>query len=328
MRLPPPNRLFVIIIVVLILSGCASKQIKSIDKSPLPKTSAIERFNQYRLGNGDVLDIIYQVRPQETNTYALNIQDKVEIRFPSMPEHNIEQVIRPDGKITLPYIDDVYILGMTTEEATLAIREKYKDVLRLPSVFILIKEFGSGTRELKRVITTASRGQSKLITIRPDGIVTLPLIGDQLVRDLTLTEASLKINTAYKKIYPELQVDVILHESAGAFIYVVGQVQKPGAYKINNPSMLRIMLAMAGGVTNSARLDNVIVSRRNGDVMEYRIVDLDDTSSAITMLIADDIIYVPRTRLTSSAQIAREISEVTFFRGFSLGFSWVLHDED
>jgi len=313
------------------LSACAVKNSDITTFNEQDGNSAVKRhFDEYRVVCGDIFDIIYQIRPFIINSYKLKIQDVVEIRFPSMREHNFKQIIRTDGKITLPYINDLKIVSLTTEEATKKIRTAYKDIFRFPDAFLLLKEFGTGTKELKKVITTSSRGQSKLITVRPDGVITFPLIGDQFVAGLTFPEISTDINKKYQEVYPELQVDVILYKTAGTHIYVTGEVGRPGVYTINRPTTVRIALAMAGGATSKARTGDIIISRRKGEKMLCRIINLKDKKSdLITLLEPDDIIYVPKRRLSTAAEIASEISEVSFFRGYSVGFSWQLHsDED
>lgn len=292
---------------------------------------AMESAAAYTLMGGDVLDIIYQVRPRKIDHYRLNIQDVIEIRFPAMPEHNHQQVVRADGMITLPYIQDVYVLGLTPREATQKVRAALQDVLRMPEIYILIKEFGAGTKELKKVITTASRGQSKLLTVRPDGVVTFPLIGDMRVADQTIPDVSNRVNTAYKKLYPELQVDVILFQTAGTYVYVFGEVAHPGAYKIIKPITYVNALVLAGGTTPKARLSDVVVSHRTGNKMICHIVDLksglEGRTSAYTPVLPETVIYVPPRPLSTAAQVAKELSELTFFTGWGLSFSWELESD-
>ena len=324
-------------LMLIIFLGACSTDIQE-SRSPVcfnnsSKGPTIERFDEYHLKGGDILDIIYQVRPQKIDEYRLNIQDVVEVRFPFMPNDNIQQVIRPDGMITLPYINDISVLNLTPEEATKKIRLAYKEILRFPDIYIIVREFGAGTKELKKVITTASRGQSKLLTIRPDGDVTFPLIGDIPVVEKTIPEISKTVNSLYKKLYPELQVDVILYKTIGNFVYVLGEVKRPGAYKINRPVTIYQALSLASGSTPAARLGDVVVLRRKGATMVCRVIDVKSgfTSAknpVFVLLRPDDIVYVPKRRLATAAQIAKEISDLIFFRGYSLGFSWELRRFD
>ncbi|QTA90747.1 polysaccharide biosynthesis/export family protein [Desulfonema magnum] len=298
------------------------------DSGPVP-----EYFHEYRLMSGDLLDIIYKINLIKTDKYRLNTADVVEIRFPSMSDHNTQQVIRSDGMITLPYVGDISVIGLTTQEAAEKLREAYKTVLRFPDIYLLLKEeSGARIRELRRVITSFSQGQTRVLTVRPDGVITFPLIGDMSVAGKTIPEVSEAVNQSYKQQYPELQADIILSETAGFFVYVFGEVGRPGAYEMKQSMTLIKALAMAGGPKASARLRNVALSHRKGSVMECRIIDLEarlkgEKKCVSQLLRPDDIIYVPKRPLATAAQIAKEISGITFFRGFSLGASWKLDDE-
>ncbi len=51
----------------------------------------------------------------------------------------------------------------------------------------------------------------------------------------------------------------------------------------------------------------------------------DEENSQVFYLKPNDIVYVPKTWIKSAAEVARDVSAITFFRGWNLGFSWELH---
>jgi len=322
------------LMILLLLCACASDMRQGLPPvSPLADESpaATAYFEEYRLRGGDVLDIIYEIHPLKTAEYRLNIEDVVDVRFPSLPDHDTQQTIRSDGMISLPYIGDVHAEGMTPGEMTAHLQDAYKKILRFPDVYVSVRESGSGLRELRRIVENLSQGQSRLQTIRLDGLITFPLIGDMAVAGKSVPELSEMLNQACKTRYPELSAHVRLSKSAGLFVYVLGEVERPGAYEISRPVNITQALALAGGPTFSAKLAHVALSRRKGPDMECSIIDMEDGfrgESAVSgnLLVPDDIIYVPRHPLANAAQIAREIADLTFFRGFSLGASWKLDE--
>ncbi len=319
--------------IALFFTGCIPVYLSEPPVSPEePENIQVTTYlDEYRIRVGDILEIIYEIHPLKTDEYRLDIQDVVEVRFLSMPELNYPQTIRPDGRITLPYIGDIEVLNSTSAQATRRIRSAYENILRFPDVFLVIKEFGAGTKELKEVIKTSSRGQSKLLTVRPDGRATFPMIGEMFVAEETVPNLSSQVNESYKKLYRGLHVDVILSKTSGIFVYILGEVENPGAYEIKRPVTVIEALAMAGGPTVSAKLRHVALSQRDGPDMISRIVDMEARLNGKRKMIAgllkpDAIVYVPKRPLATAAQIAKEISQVTFFRGFSIGGSWKLED--
>jgi polysaccharide export outer membrane protein len=322
-------------LLLIILPACSAgvnsgPGFLSLDPHPDTLEPATRRFADYRLGSGDVLEVIYQIQQPETDRYRLKIQDRIEIRFPSMPDQNQEQEIRSDGMISLPFVDDIAVGGLTLYQATRKLQTTYKSILRFPDVYLVLKESGARLRELKTVISTSAGGQSKLLKVRPDGFVTFPIIGELLVADQTVPHVSATVNQRYHRSYPELRVDVILEQMADRFFYVIGEVKKPGAYKIERPITVQESLAMAGGPTSTSQLQDVIVARCKGEMVMYDRVDLKHfgrEKRAIPVQ-ADDIILVPRRRLATVAEIANELSQVFFFRGFSIGLNYRLDEEN
>jgi len=324
---PWRGRLCAFFIAALTIVGCATQVVTPPTETgdlTFGSSADMNSFDEYRLRSGDILEIMYQIQTKEISAYTLNIQDIVELRFVSLPHLNLEQAIRADGLLTMPLVGDVRVLGLTPAAATEKIRKAYDGVLRDPDVFLLVKEFGAATKELKNVITNWERGQSKLLTIRPDGAITFPIIGDMDVASRTIPELAESVNAEYQKIYPELQVDVILFEITERFLYVFGEVNRPGAIEILHPINLGQSLALAGGTTTKSRITDIIVARHSGKELIIRRFDyksvLEGKHTRIQVALQpDDIVYVPRRPLSSDAEISEEIGRLLLFGGYSVG---------
>ncbi len=310
----------------LVIAGCSSQTVTPSPEMPVvePIWRPLAQFpGKYVLRPGDVLDVVYQVRAKEVSEYHLEIQDVVELRFVSMPEQNQEQIIRADGLVTLPWIGDVRVLGLTPKEATQKIRRAYQGILRDPDVYLIVKESGASLNEFKRAIAAEDEEQSKLLTIRPDGFITLPMVGEMRAAGKSVKELTVAVNRAYHAYYPELFVDVILDKSPDQRIYVIGEVNKPGAFVIYRPTEIGQALAMAGGPNIDARLNEVIIVRHDGKETKARKVDyksiVEGYVDQSALLLPDDVVYVPRRPLATAAQISFEIRRVLMFRGWQLG---------
>ena len=91
--------------------------------------------------------------------------------------------------------------------------------------------------------------QSFARVIAADGHISLPESGDVQVAGLTLERAQTVIQSALKRQYRDVQVSVTLSRLRTIRIYVVGDVQRPGAYDVSSLSSPLNVLYTAGGPT-------------------------------------------------------------------------------
>lgn len=231
------------------------------DKPHYPAPDFI--FKEYRLKPGDQLDVLFQIRTWELKeNFTLTVDDMVTVKFVDLPELNEEQNINPDGMIYLPYIGGVKAAGRTVADVTAEVKQRYTPMLRDPQVYITVPEFSSHIKELKADLHTAPRGLSRLVSIRPDGIVTLPLIGDVRAAHKTIPELHKEVDVMYDNFLTGLHVDLFLERSTGAVVYVLGAVNTAGVVDIQTPVTVMDAIARAGGLTTTADPSRLVIFRK------------------------------------------------------------------
>lgn len=79
----------------------------------------------------------------DPKTYIIGEQDVLGVDV--WKEKDISQtvVVRPDGKITIPLVDEVYVVGMTPLQLQSMLEEKLKPFLTVPQVTVIVKEISS-----------------------------------------------------------------------------------------------------------------------------------------------------------------------------------------
>jgi polysaccharide export outer membrane protein len=105
---------------------------------------------------------------------------------------------------------------------------------------------------------------SQTVTVRPDGKVSLPLIGDVAADGRTVDEIAndvAKRGARYFQDNPPVTVQV--SEVRSYKIYVVGEVQRGGEFTPNHQVTVLQGLAMAGGFTRFANADRIIIIRKD-----------------------------------------------------------------
>jgi polysaccharide export outer membrane protein len=110
------------------------------------------------------------------------------------------------------------------------------------------------------------------VTVGPDGNITLPLINEVPAAGRTAEDVRATITAAADKFVTDPTVSVVVKESRSRRVYVTGEVAKPGPYSLAGPTTVLQMLAIAGGVNEYAKENNIVVVRTDegGIVRRYR----------------------------------------------------------
>lgn len=136
------------------------------------------------------------------------------------------------------------------------------------------------------------------VIVRPDGKFSVPLAGEISGAGRTILQVQGDITTKLSKFIPEPVVTVTLTGLQGNQIYVIGQVLKPGAFVMNPRLTVVQALAVAGGMTPFAALDDIIVLRNSGGAqktIKFRYTDVNKGRNLEQniRLEAGDVIIVP-----------------------------------
>jgi len=98
------------------------------------------------------------------------------------------------------------------------------------------------------------------VTIRPDGRITLPRLGDVLVVGMTPTQLDELITAKYAEIVRDPEITVIVEQIGENIVYVLGEVNQPGGYPLNAYGTTVLgAIALAEGFKNTAKLSSVIL---------------------------------------------------------------------
>jgi len=106
---------------------------------------------------------------------------------------------------------------------------------------------------------------SKIVFVRLDGKISLPLVGDVKALGATPELLSRRIGTAISKFVASPSVTVTLKESHSRIYYVVGQIAQPGEYSLNTPVSILQAIARAGGFAEWAKKEKIMIVRRSDD---------------------------------------------------------------
>ena len=143
----------------------------------------------------------------------------------------------------------------------------------------------------------------KAVVVRPDGKISVPLIGEMMAGGLTTNELASQIASRLKEFKESPAVTVSVKEVNSYYVYVLGEVGKPGKYQLKSHATVLQAVAVANGFTVFAAKNKMKVLRhvqgKDGKTREIRIParydDLISGSGEIGdfVLKTGDVIVVP-----------------------------------
>jgi polysaccharide export outer membrane protein len=128
-----------------------------------------------------------------------------------------------------------------------------------------------GADDQLAVIFWRETNMSAEVTVRPDGKISLPLINDIQASGLTPDQLRLSLTEAATKYIEDPTVTVVVKAINSRRVFITGQVGKPGPYPLTAPTTVLQLLALAGGVAEYAKSDQIQVMRtENGKTTSHR----------------------------------------------------------
>jgi polysaccharide export outer membrane protein len=137
---------------------------------------------------------------------------------------------------------------------------------------------------------------SQSLQIRPDGKITLPLVGDIAAAGSTPAALQQSIATSLKEYITNPVVTVIVVEAQPQTISVIGEVNAPGTHVIKGQTSVIEALAMAGGFKDFANTRNIIIQRSTtsgAKTIKFNYKDAIKSEGKPMYVEAGDVIIVP-----------------------------------
>ena len=122
-------------------------------------------------------------------------------------------------------------------------------------------EFLLGPEDVLIVTVWKNTDLSREVVIRPDGMISMPLIGEVPAVNLTSNNLAKRISDRLTEYMASPIVSVQLKEVNSYFIYVLGEVSKPGKYPLKSYANVMQGISLAGGFTTFAKKNKMKVLR-------------------------------------------------------------------
>jgi polysaccharide export outer membrane protein len=304
-----------IVLALLTLAGCATTapappgglvpaaaaSVAAAEPSPLPPPVdenqtfvTVDGRPTYKIGPGDALEVVL----------AKDLaQDRAAVD------------VTPGGRVTIDFAE-IPVGGLTSEQAAAVIRQTLAPTHRVLGVTVTVKEHRSKVvsvlGEVQNTTQVPLRGRTTLLDLLVTAGGPRPQADLHQVRLLrrdgqTYTLDLLRLVAEGDRIR-DLVVDagdvvfVPAKRSDESRVFLIGEVQSPGAFTLTPGMRLSHALALAGGPKDTALLDNARVIRGGQQQLQVIQVDFQRALSGADgaqdiALATNDIIVVPRTRI-------------------------------
>lgn len=263
----------------------------------------------------------------QESEYIIGPKDVLEISlWEDTKEVKYEMTVRSDGNISVSFLENVRVVGLTARQVDKAITEKLTRFVKNPRVDVLIKGFNSKRASLLGEVQVLP---NQYISSGPGSY---PLQGKTTLLDLLIraggatTEADLKrarlirngktyILNLYKAMFEgDISQNIILDSGDVVIIpelpttkdkvFVLGEIKGPGAYSFKHEIDLITVISMAGGCTYDAVKKNILIIRGYPIEPEILVSNLNDFLSKGDFnqnisLKSGDVVYVPRNFISN-----------------------------
>jgi len=265
---------------------------------------------------------------EQRAVYRLGPLDVLAIRTPDLGENAAERTVRinPDGYINMPMAGRIPAAGLTVEELEQLLASKLKEFYKDPQVGVSVVEFRSQTASVLGLVNTPGsiqlQGSKTLVDVislaggmKPEarsmiritrkkerGEIPLPAVHEDPTGQYYIAEVNFRDISEART--PGLNIwikpDDIITVLQADFIYIMGEVARPGTVVLANQDSTTVMevMSMVGGPLKTASLKKSLILRSHAGKpgrteIPLNIAKIKDRQAEDVALLPNDILLIP-----------------------------------
>ncbi|MDG4554682.1 MAG: polysaccharide export protein [Candidatus Competibacter sp.] len=316
------NRLPALMLAMTLL-GCATEHsVPPVAKPGTTESPAAFEVPEKRATFSSA-EIVRQFESEVPNQYLIGPGDKLTVIVAGRPELSGQHTVGPDGNITLPFSGTIRMLDLNRDQAAESIKRALSTYYLDVYITVRIDEYTSNRvvvlgrvehpgvvhfEDNPTLIEVLSRAGGFPI-LRPEQVLTrcAVLRGNKILwldlKRLLNGDLSLNIRLRRNDI-------VYIPDAYDTTVYVLGEVNKPGVYRLTPKMSFLDALGQAGGPNIDANTDEIRLIRPgqglNQEVALDRVLAPDRTLNVA--LEEGDIVYVPRRGIAKIGYILKQIN--------------------
>ena len=267
--------------------------------------------------------------------YRLGAGDQLTVEVWGRPEVSGSHVVGPDGRITMPLVGSVRLAEITREEAARDVQAMLTSYYLRPSVVLRVDQYtanrvtvlgrvqnpGTIQFEEQPTLLEALARAGSLPVIDKEATLTRAAVfrGREQVAWVDLRHLLNRVNPAYNiRLRPG---DLIyIPDSSDTMVYVMGEVHRPGAYRLTPDMALLDALAQAGGPTEDADPASITLYRPEKQAIQGTPLQALVTGERLLnfSLQEGDVIFVDKRGIARTGYVLRQLLPGLSFMTFGL----------
>jgi len=132
-----------------------------------------------------------------------------------------------------------------------------------------------GTEDVLDITVWNNTVISRTVPVRPDGMISLPLLDDVQAARLTPRQLKADLTRRLAKYIASPEVSVVVREIHSLKVAVIGEVRRPGRYDMKSRTSILEAIALAGGFNDFARRSKMVIVRVEGSTVTRIPCDYD-----------------------------------------------------
>lgn len=334
-RVAPGRGVVKLAVLAALLAGCTAQELPNLDRmadfqpsqkraqAPFMDETALAEFSQPEAVRA--LESFEGAAPRE---YLLGPSDEITVQVFGRPELSGPAIVGPYGDISLPVVGAVRVEGLTPTEAAAVIgRRVARYYVEAPVSVRIDRYVANQVLVLGRVAYPGAlhfdRPPTLMDALARAGALPIGGVGADKAaltrcavfrgRDqIAWIDLKSVLNGSNPRLNIELRRGDLLYipDADDQLVYVIGQVHKPGAYRLTPDMSFLDALNTAGGPTNDASYKSMFIVRPREHLQkEVSLYDLIDGNPTPNVVLEEgDIIYVPQNGLAALGYVFQQLS--------------------
>jgi polysaccharide export outer membrane protein len=176
----------------------------------------------------------------------------------------MERIMTSDNRSVWRSARVLMVAVLALGASACAYREPVADAAAAPKPAMTLNDYQIGPADVLQISVWKNEELSRTVPVRPDGMISLPLVHDIKAAGLTPIQLRDVVAQKLSEYMPRPQVSVVVREIRSLSVSVLGHVKNAGRYEFKNQSTVLDFLANAGGVTEFASRSRILILRPSG----------------------------------------------------------------